>query len=93
MIKLNPERKLPKEKVLIRMDKAVGRYDNVKKESNIDLTDVALDDGEFKGIDLVDINKAFKANLPHLPVADFKCYQSTAKYRVDLPPEAEGEPG
>jgi hypothetical protein len=56
------------------MDKAIGRYDNVKKESNFDLADLALDDGEFKGIDLVDINKAFKANLPHEAVADFKCY-------------------
>ena len=63
---LPPERKkLPKEKVLIKMDRNIGRYDNVKKESNVDLVDIALDDGEFKGIDLVDINKAFKANLPH----------------------------
>jgi hypothetical protein len=41
---------------------------------------------------MIDIDKAFKANLPHLPVADFKNYRSTAKFRVDLPPETEGEP-
>ena len=72
---LPPDRKaLPKEKVLIDFNKNIGRNDNVKKQSNIDLVDVAVDDGEFKGIDLVDINEAFKKNLPHMYNINFDKY-------------------
>jgi hypothetical protein len=67
-----------KEPMLINMKKNPGRYDNDKAKSNIDLIDVAEDDGEFRGIDLQDMTKAFKANLPHEAVADFKNYRSIA---------------
>ena len=73
---------LPKAKTLVNMDKAPLRFK--KQDSNADLMDVA-EDGEFKGVEHIDVDKAFKANLPHQPVADFSKYQSTAKYRVDLP--------
>ena len=80
---------LPKEKVLFKMDKAIERF-QYKPKSHIDLDDLP-EDGEFRGTDLADLNKAFKANLPHLPVADFANYRSTAQYRVDLPyPKGEG---
>ena len=84
---------LAKEKNFVNMDKAVGRRDENSKmrESNADLQDIAEDNGEFRGTDMIDINKAFKANLPHEQVADFKCYRSTAKFRVDLPPKPDGE--
>ena len=41
------------------------------------------------------MDKAFKASLPHLPVADFKCYRSTGPFRVALPkdPYAAGDDG
>ena len=84
---------LAKEKTFVNMEKAVGRRETSKvRESNADLLDIAEDNGEFRGTDMIDIDKAFKANLPHVPVADFKNYRSTAKFRVDLPPVAEGEP-
>jgi hypothetical protein len=78
---------LPKAKTFVNMEKTVGRITSKTKTSNADLLDIAEDNGEFRGTDMIDINAAFKANLPHQPVADFKNYQSTAKYRVDLPPE------
>ena len=75
---------LPRAKTFVNMDKAVGRTAK-QTTSNADLFDIAEDNGEFRGTDMIDIDKAFKANLPHLPVADFKNYRSTAKFRVDLP--------
>ena len=66
------------------MDKGLERFPQVQESVNLDLAELAQD-GEFRGTDLVDINKAFKANLPNLPVVDFSKYQSTAKHRVDLP--------
>ena len=49
----------------------------MKVKENFDLEDVMGqdDDGRFKGIDLADVDKAFKNTLPHLPVVDFDgCY-------------------
>lgn len=52
---------LAKTKNFVNMDKAVGRRETSKvRESNIDLLDIAEDNGEFRGTDMLDIDKAFR---------------------------------
>ena len=62
---------LPKEKVLFRMEKGTDRFPSVEKKPNWDLADIA-DDAAFKGTDMVDMDKAYKAKEPKVIVlADF----------------------
>jgi len=46
---------LPKEKVLFKMDKAIERFPPGQKSINVDLLDLAEDNGEFRGTDLADV--------------------------------------
>ena len=75
----------PKEKVLFKMDKGPERFPTVQKSIAVDFDIMGQNDGQFRGTDLADLQNAFKATLPNLPVVDFSKYQGTTKHRVDLP--------
>ena len=81
---------LPKPKTLFSMDKGAERFPSLSRSvANLDLSEVMANPAEFKGTDLADISKAYKATLPREPVADFKAYASTFKYRVEIIKEEE----
>lgn len=81
---------IDREKVLFKMDKQQDRFPLETKKEQFNLSDLAGAEGEFRGTDLADVDKAFKATLPHEAVPDFTKYQSLAKFRVDLPPDPYG---
>ena len=56
-------KELPKAKVFVNMGKQQDRF-TAQKTSNMDLEDID-DNGAFRGIEMADVDKAFKANLPH----------------------------
>jgi len=55
---------IDREKVLFKMDKAQDRFSPIKEKLNLDL-EILDKKGEFLGTDLADVEKAFKATLPH----------------------------
>ena len=65
---------IDREKVLFKMDKQQDRFPLEFKREQIDLDDVANDEAEFRGTDLADITKAFRATLPHEAIPDFDKY-------------------
>ena len=62
---------LDREKVLFKMDKAPERFpQQIDRNPNYDLADLATDTDAFLGTDLADVGKAYKATLPHVQVPD-----------------------
>lgn len=55
---------IDREKVLFKMDKAQDRFSPIKEKLNLDL-EILDKKGQFLGTDLADVEKAFKATLPH----------------------------
>ena len=55
---------IDREKVLFKMDKAQDRFSPKKEKLNLDL-ELLDKKGDFLGIDLADVDKAYKATLPH----------------------------
>jgi len=82
---------LDREKVLFKMERQQERFPAERRKENLDLDDIANGDGEFRGTDLADVAKAFKATKPHEAVPNFDHYQSLAKFRVDLPKDPYGD--
>ena len=81
-------KKIDREKVLFKMDKALVRFpEHSKQKENVDLEDLMKEDKGFQGTDMGDVTKAYQATLPNGGNAtiDMSKMQSMAKFRVDLP--------
>lgn len=89
-------KKIDREKVLFKMDKALVRFpEHSKQKENVDLEELMKEDKGFQGSDMGDVNKAFKNNLGNREVGatiDMSKMQSLAKFRIDLPYEKGQEP-